>query len=188
MEERWMDIERFNGLFQISDYGRLKIVPHKKVAYINNNKYVYMSKEHIYKSKKHNKNMNVCTTNIYWNGKRKTIEIAREVARCFMKKDLKTTDVILYKDGNFMNCRLDNLIIIDRKDFAKKQYYGGHYKRLNPAKKYEYCGEMLTLKQLSKISHLKQTTVKKRLTQLFWNTYEAVEIPVASYKKKEEVI
>lgn len=182
MVEIWKDIERFNGLFQISNYGRLKSVPHERFAYINNNRYVYMSKEHIYANKKHSKNMNVCTTGIYLNGKRKTIEIAREVARCFLKEDLKTTDVIIYKDKNFMNCRADNLIIIDRKDFAKTRYYNGHCVFLHPAKKYEYYGKMLTLKEMSKISKFKETTIKKRLIQLYWNTYEAVEIPIEKHK------
>lgn len=97
MKEIWKDIEGYEGLYQISNFGRVKSLPKK-----NGNSY---QEERILKPKNNQGYMQV---NLYKNKKCKSIVIHRMVAKAFIKNEYNKREVN-HIDGNKANNRVDNL-------------------------------------------------------------------------------
>jgi hypothetical protein len=51
-------------------------------------------------------------------GKSKTFVIHREVIRTFVKENLTFSDLVLFKDEDKQNCALNNLVVMNRAQFA----------------------------------------------------------------------
>lgn len=174
-EEIWKNIVGFRGSYQISNYGRVKSI--SKIKKIPNKycDYRCKTKEKILKPRMNKENQwTVCLGKNY---KFSYYQVARLVAKHFLKKNLDRKDVVMFKDGNHSNCRTDNLYITDRyglmntpevlDKLAKRQYI--------------YYGKKYSFAELVKISKLKRSTLKSRFA-LKWNIYESVEIPVCLRK------
>lgn len=88
-QEIWKDIEDYNGLYQISSFGRVKSIKNGiKKTYIDKYGYVYVS--------------------LSKNGKIKRFRVHRLVAHAFLFKPKKAS-VVNHLDGNKTNNCIDNL-------------------------------------------------------------------------------
>ena len=99
MTEVWKDIEGYEGLYQVSNLGRVKSLPKK-----TKNQYSY--KEIMLKQNKDKDGYLI--VNLTKNKKGKTYKVHRLVAFAFIPK-IKNKEIINHKDGNKQNNSVDNL-------------------------------------------------------------------------------
>lgn len=107
--------------------------------------------------------------------------VSRLVIEAFYNIKLNKNQIVMYKDNNKNNCKLNNLYIISRGKRQEITYNLDH--RYKP--KYEYYGEYLSTKEISKRIGIDSKTIRRRITRQYWNIYEC-EIPKAIYKRKEK--
>lgn len=136
--EVWKDIEGYEGLYQVSNLGRVKAL--ERIRYCN--KGYGRVKEHIMKQTNANSEYyRVPLTNK--EHIKKYYSVHRLVAMAFIKNDNPTekTDVN-HKDGNKANNNVDNLEWCTRTYNIQHAFKNG----LNPSIKYVY-GELLKLRE-----------------------------------------
>lgn len=97
MKEFFKDVEGFEGLYQVSNWGRVWSIRNKKFM----------------KLIKHNKNEEYLTVQFRKCGHIKTFQVHRLVFETFVRK-LKQTECCHHKDHNPQNNRLDNLEAMDK--------------------------------------------------------------------------
>lgn len=104
MEEEWRCVKGYEGLYQISNYGRVRSFHNNpaKILSLKNNSGWYLSFRAIDE-----------------NGNRKTLRPHVEVAKAFLGEIPKGYHVH-HKDGNKQNNRVDNLEIIHPSEHAKE--------------------------------------------------------------------
>lgn len=160
MQEIWKDIEGFED-YQISNTGRIMTKPKELKPKISSRGLLEIA---------------LCREQ-----QRVGKMLGRLVYETFSGKQLTKNDVVIYKDGNKANCNFDNLEVVTRGKRQEIAYEKGERK----ARKFEYHGEYLTVKQIAQKTGMKQATIEKRLCRWGWNIYEAAEIPKNVYKRKE---
>lgn len=103
MEEIWKDIEGYEGLYQVSNIGRVKslkrTVNHKRLG-------VYTINERILSAA--DKGLGYMVVGLSKNGKTKTLRVHRLVAKAFIPNP-KKFDLINHKDKNTSNNIVSNL-------------------------------------------------------------------------------
>lgn len=166
--ELWEDIEGFKGKYQVSTKGNIK-----SLSYNNTRK------EKILKPKINKQGHLEITLNK--NDKHYYRMVSRLVLETFLNIKLTKNDIIMYRDGDKTNCNIDNMYLITRGKRQEITYDTD--KRYKP--KYEYYGEMLSTKEIAKRGNIKPIQIRNRIRKLYWNIYEAAEIPVAICNKKE---
>lgn len=167
MEEIWKDIEGFEGIYQISNTGKV-------VSLFNgNNKEL----KRLLPRKGH---CEVVTVTLRNNWKKKTIVIARTVYETFKNVKLSNKDLIRYKDNNVLNCNLENLYIMSRSELNSK-----NWEKRKDCLKYDYFGTPITIKEAHLLckNGVSYNAISKRLREQKWNIYEAIDIP--PIKRKE---
>lgn len=105
MDEKWKDIEGYEGLYQISNLGRVKSLPKP----CRNNS---ISKEKILKPRINDNGY--CVVDLYKNKKRKVFRIHKLVMHTFIGKN-ESLD-INHIDGNKTNNKLSNLEYCTRQE------------------------------------------------------------------------
>jgi len=166
MKEIWKDIKGYESKYQVSNLGNIK-----SLNYNNTNKEKILQP-------KINKQGNLEVT-LNKDNKHFYKMVNRLVIETFTNKKLTKNDIVMYKDKNSKNCSLNNLYIISR---GKRQEITYDLdRRYKP--KYEYYGKILSTKQIARLTGIKSKTIRHRITTLYWNIYEAAEIPVGIYKK-----
>lgn len=124
MEEIWKDIKGYEGLYQVSNYGRVKSL-----------NYNHTGKEGILSpSTDKDGYMHLI---LYKNGERETKKVHRLVAEAFMLNIDNLPD-INHKDENPSNNHIDNL------EWCTKEYnnnYGTHNEKLSKSLKGKYAGD-----------------------------------------------
>ena len=165
--EIWKDIKDFEGKYQISTNGHVKSLNYNNTG-----------KEKVLIPKINKQGHLEITLNK--NDKHYYRMISRLVIETFTNIKLTKNDIIMYKDGNKTNCDLDNMYLITRGKRQELTY--DLDRRYRP--KYEYYGEYLPTKEISKITGIKAKRIRERVKCLYWNIYEAAEIPVAIQNKK----
>ena len=99
--EQWKDIEGFEGLYQVSNMGRIKALK-REIPNPKNPEKVRVLKEHIMKCQLDN---GYVKTQIYKDGKKKTIKVHREVASAFIPNpENKPTVNHIKEDEKSNNC------------------------------------------------------------------------------------
>lgn len=160
MEEVWKEIDGFENLYLISNFGRIKGLTKNKILTPQ------LKRNH-------------CIVILYNKDKKRIeIQLSRIVAKAFLKNDLNKNDYVIRKDNNVMNCNVNNLLVIPKKDFIQYSIFKyGYNKKLY----FNYYGKKYTKKELLKIGNIKKTTFEERIKR-GWNVYETVEIPIAKIK------
>lgn len=154
MKEIWKDIKGFEGLFQVSNLGRVKTLE-RDVIYIQTNQ--YGSKEttkHI--SEKIRKPRKTRSGYLRVQLFDKDFYIHRLVCSAFIRQ-LQPKEEINHKDGNKSNNNVDNLEIVSRIQNQNHAFYSGLNKLVQPAVKvnvngviYESLGEASRCTGISK--------------------------------------
>ena len=129
MEEIWKDIEGYENLYQISNFGRVKSLSRKIKPYAGG---FYYSKEKIMQGSDNGKGYIVVS--LFKKGKRKDFKIHQLVAIAFLNHiPCGMSAVIDHIDENKKNNRADNLQIISNRDNCIKY-------RLTQKKTSKYTG------------------------------------------------
>lgn len=102
MAEIWKDIEGYEGLYQVSNYGKVKILP----KFRNNGTNGYVSKEKLMKQCKHN--LGYLFVVLSKNGKYKHFYVHRLLTQAFIPNPDNKPHVN-HIDGNKQNNSIDNL-------------------------------------------------------------------------------
>ena len=106
MEEIWKDIEGYEGLYQVSNYGRVKSLPKIHKTTKNYNKLGYITKEKILRQRKTQRGYFLVT--LYKDQKGKSLYVHRLVANMFiLNKDNKPC--INHKNGDKKDNKVTNL-------------------------------------------------------------------------------
>ena len=113
-EEIWKDIEGYEGLYQVSSFGRIKRL--KRVIEIKSKVYKTLS-EKILKPTKHDTGYFVIGLSDLLNN-RKRYKVHRLVAKAFVKNPYNKPEVD-HIDTNKLNNRADNLRWVTRKEQYK---------------------------------------------------------------------
>lgn len=126
--EIWKDIEGFDGIYQVSNQGRVKRLP-KEIVRTNGwgKSYKQTFPEKIIKPYISN---NLWFIQLYRDGQKKGVSISRLVANAFLPKVMGKTE-IRHIDGNNQNDRVDNLEWVTWGEKVKTNCSnnGGHNKR-----------------------------------------------------------
>lgn len=101
-EEIWKDISGYEGLYQISNFGRVKSL----ARMVNNNGGFYLSKERFLKAGIDSNGYALVV--LSKNDKNKSVRIHRLVAIAFVN-NLKNTNIVNHIDGNKLNNIYTNL-------------------------------------------------------------------------------
>lgn len=205
-EEVWKDIKGYEGLYKLSNYGRVK---NKKGKIVQ-----------AYDSKKKGKETPYKRINLYKNGKKKQYVVARLVAKHFLDIGDINNYNITYKDGNSTNLYYKNLKIMSENSIENRceklhniEYDGKCFKNIkelsdyyklppsifytrlqrgwtleeaikvpigaasNNTLWYKYYEKFYTMNQLSKISGIKKRTLRARIKYRNWSIEQAVDVP-----------
>jgi len=162
MKEIWKNINDFENKYQLSTQGIVK-----SLNYNNTHK------EMILKPKVNKQGHLEVTLNK--DNKHYYRMVARLMIETFTNIKLTRNDIIMYKDNDKTNCELNNLYIISRGVRQELTYEQDHRDRI----KYEYYGEILPIKVIAKKNNIEPRLIRSRINNLYWNIYEAAEIPKA---------
>lgn len=119
--EKWKDIEGYEGLYQISNFGRVKSLPKK----IKNTITEYMTKERILKGRttsKEGRRSRYLMVALYRDKKRRDLSIHSLVAHHFIKPVIGTNLVVNHKDLDTYNNNVSNLEVVTQKENMKHYY------------------------------------------------------------------
>lgn len=109
--EKFIDIPKFEGIYQVSNYGNVKRLPYERVQH---NGGVYTVKERLLSSKSRGR-FEVCLRNGSY---QRSFLVNRLVYSLFNDVKLQRNHLIIPKDGNPLNCRIDNLKLITKRNFV----------------------------------------------------------------------
>ena len=113
MEEIWKDIKGYEGLYQVSNLGRIKSCKYNKIM-------------------KSNKSDRYLGINLYKNGKPTTFDIHRIVAKTFIDNP-NNYPIVNHIDGNKLNNNVDNLEWCTQSHNVKESYKLGLQKVKTPS-------------------------------------------------------
>ena len=165
-KEIWLDVKGFEGKYQVSNTGFAK-----SLNYNNTGK----EKVLIPKINKQGH----YEISLSKNNKIKYCILSRLIYGTFNNIELTRNDIVMYKDEDKTNCKLENLYKITRGKRQEITY--DNDKRYRP--KYEFYGEILSTKEISKKTGIDSKTIRTRIRH-DWDIHEC-EIPKAIYRRIE---
>ena len=166
--EIWKDIEGYPN-YQVSDLGRVKSKARITNVGIRHTSQVLRKERILVPRKDSNGYLRV---QLFLDKVGKDFVLSRLVAKAFIKEDLSKDDCISYKNKDKTDCSADNLSIIESTKFPITKYY-------------TFYGIKCDAHKLSKMSGIRETTIRRRLGTLKWNVYEATEVPIRILKNME---
>lgn len=150
-KEVFRDVLGYEGLYQISNYGRVKSLERKNIFYCGLRK-EYLerpTKEKILNYNKSNRGyLQVCLTK---EGKSKTYTVHRLVAKAFLP-NLKNKKQVNHIDGNKENNSIDNLEWVTSSENNKHAFITGLNKPYNMRKVNQYDLQGNFIKQWNSIT------------------------------------
>lgn len=124
-----MDIKGYEGIYQVSNQGQVRIIQHTKV---NKNGVISLHKTHIMKQKRYKqKGYKIRLTK---ESQYKDYAVSRLVAYNFYNQDINNGLTVNHIDGNNTNNYLENLEIITLQENIKHAYENGLMKQCKPCK------------------------------------------------------
>lgn len=166
--EEWKDIKGYEGLYQVSNLGRVK-----SLIGWNGNKYV--KREKILKVSRQEVTKTYCRykVDLKKNGKRKNFKVHRLVAEAFIPNPNNYREVN-HKDSNPLNNCVYNLEWCDRKHNIKHSIYEGSQVRrintidrecmlelLNSGRNYDEISNILGVAKGTVFNYIKKFNIKK---------------------------
>lgn len=107
VEELWKDVKGYEGLYQVSNLGRVRSLDfEKEYNPIDRKPYKKILKGRVLKTRLNNKGCKCLT--LYKDGVRKIRVVHRLVAIAFLENPMEYK-VVTFKDGDMYNITLDNL-------------------------------------------------------------------------------
>ena len=108
MKEKWLDIKGYEGLYQVSNLGRIKSIPHI-VNTIDKRgwEYSYIAKEKILKNVKGT--VGYAQVNLYGHNKTLIVKNVHRIVAIHFIKNPHNKKFVNHKDGNKMNTSASNL-------------------------------------------------------------------------------
>jgi len=150
--ENWKAIDGFEGLYEISDHGRVKSLRRlKQITTETGNKTQYWTKEFIMKqvfrttdNKYIGEELKYLTVSLKKDGAYSSYTIARLVFQTFSEdRNALDTKFIIHKDGDKLNNHISNLIPATHTEVIKASYAGNrrsnHYANLTKEQRLKYA-------------------------------------------------
>ena len=153
--EEWKDIKDFEGLYQISNYGRVKSFPKYHNTSDDTHKRGYTSKCKILRCGY--KISGYLFVNLYKNKHKQMVTIHKLVCYNFMKKDEKS-QLIMHLDNNKQNNHISNLKFGTYKENIQDAYNDGLHSNMKAIIQYD--------KNNNKISDFKSITDASEKTNI----------------------
>lgn len=153
--EEWRDIKDFEGLYQISNYGRVKSFPKYHNTSNDKNKRGYTSKCKILRCGY--KISGYLFVNLYKNKRKQMVTIHKLVCYNFMKKDEKS-QLIMHLDNNKQNNHISNLKFGTYKENIQDAYNDGLHSNMKAVIQYD--------KNNNKINDFKSITDASKKTKI----------------------
>ena len=101
-DEIWRYIEGYNGVYEVSNYGRVRKGSKIMIQDLGSTK-------------------EFLRVRLLKDGKRKECRVSRLVANAFIEKEFQSQNIVFHKNGNIHDNHADNLEWIRRKDIPRKQ-------------------------------------------------------------------
>ena len=129
MKEIWKDVPNYEGIYQVSNLGRIKSL------YFTSNIYKKkFYKEKILKPKK-GKDNNL-RIELWKDKKHKTVLLHRLIATTFLENLIDTNMTVNHKNGNKLDNRVENLEWLSRADNIRYGFQNGQYPQAKSNKTY----------------------------------------------------
>lgn len=129
MKEIWKDVPNYEGIYQVSNLGRIKSL------YFTSNIYKKkFYKEKILKPKK-GKDNNL-RIELWKDKKHKTVLLHRLIATTFLENLIDTNMTVNHKNGNRLDNRVENLEWLSRADNIRYGFQNGQYPQARSNKTY----------------------------------------------------
>lgn len=129
MKEIWKDVPNYEGIYQVSNLGRIKSL------YFTSNIYKKkFYKEKILKPKKGKDNS--LRIELWKDKKHKTVLLHRLIATTFMENLIDTNMTVNHKNGNRLDNRVENLEWLSRTDNIRYGFQNGQYPQARSNKTY----------------------------------------------------
>nr|DAW32494.1 MAG TPA: homing endonuclease [Caudoviricetes sp.] len=129
MKEIWKDVPNYEGIYQVSNLGRIKSL------YFTSNIYKKkFYKEKILKPKKGKDNS--LRIELWKDKKHKTVLLHRLIATTFMENLIDTNMTVNHKNGNRLDNRVENLEWLSRADNIRYGFQNGQYPQARSNKTY----------------------------------------------------
>nr|DAZ10845.1 MAG TPA: homing endonuclease [Caudoviricetes sp.] len=129
MKEIWKDVPNYEGIYQVSNLGRIKSL------YFTSNIY----KKKFYKEKilkpKRGKDNNL-RIELWKDKKHKTVLLHRLIATTFLENLIDTNMTVNHKNGNRLDNRVENLEWLSRADNIRYGFQNGQYPQAKSNKTY----------------------------------------------------
>ena len=152
--EVWKDIKGYEGLYQVSDLGRVKSLETKVQ---DKNGRIRTLKERLLKYVKTKEN-GQATVNLHLSGKKERILVQKLVAEAFLEKPLESKDKIRHINGDAADNRASNLIYGSKSDCSIDLYRKGG---LSSSGKL-YPNQVLEIRHLLKNTGMSQRAIASK--------------------------
>jgi len=130
--EKWRDIPGYEGLYEASNWGRIRSCAGKVTRNANGIERVWPQRilKQKYQQRRSSTGYSDARIDLYKDGTKKTFLVARLIAITWVDgyEDGLTVDHI---DGNSINNRADNLQWVSRGDNIRKGYSQGYYPQIH---------------------------------------------------------
>lgn len=154
MEEIWKDVKGYEGVYQVSDLGRVKSLETKVQ---DKNGRVRTLKERILKHVKTKENGQEVVS-LYLSGKKERVLVQKLVAEAFLGKPLKSKNKIRHINGDAADNRASNLIYGSKSDCGIDLYRQG---KLSSSGKL-YPNQVLEIRHLLKNTGMSQRDIASK--------------------------
>lgn len=166
MVEVWKDIAGYDGKYQVSNTGKVRSTNY------NNTKKIKELKIKINR-------YGFCEVKLSKNNIAKDYMVARLVAETFIPNPQQKPEV-MHKSNNKLNNSVENLEWAYKSETRHNMYNKGSRKNATPTfTKISYKGKNYKkYSDIAKDNGLNRRTFYKRMNELGWNLYEALEVPI----------
>lgn len=112
VKEIWKPVRKYEGYLEVSNYGNIKMLQRT----VSNGRSFRILKERILQVMPSSDKYGYAVVSFAIEGKNNTLVVARVVYEAFNGIDLDIKKVVVHKDGNKMNNRIENIKVMTRRN------------------------------------------------------------------------